>query len=186
MAALRRLNLDGNTVVIFTSDNGSLRGAHGLWGKWIPYEESIRVPPIVRDPRAPVASRGGTRDQMTLNTDIAPTILGLAGLPPAEAMQGRGLGPILQDGKIAGRDDWYYEHTYNPNPPRLPIAPSEAVRTRQWKYARYTKETPAFEQLFDLEKDPGERHNLAGHSAHQLTLAKLRTRCAALRAAVNK
>ena len=183
MAALRRLNRDANTVVIFTSDNGSLRGAHGLWGKWFPYEESIRVPLIIRDPRMPAASRGATRDQMTLNIDIAPTILGIAGLPPAKRMQGQGLAPILKDPRLAGRDEWFYEHTYNTDPPRLPIPPSEAVRTRQWKYTRYTKETPVFEQLFDLKKDPAESHNLAGNPAHQKTLANLRARCNALRSA---
>ncbi len=183
MAALRRLNRDSNTVVIFTSDNGSMRGAHGLSGKWIPYEESIRVPLIIRDLRMPAASRGSTRGQMTLNIDIAPTLLSLAGLPSTPRMQGIGLAPVLKSAKAAGRDEWYYEHTYDTKPPRLSIPPSEAVRTRFWKYARYTKETPAFEQLFDLRKDPAERHNLAGSAAHQTTLATLRTRCAALRAA---
>lgn len=182
MDTLRRLQRDANTVVIFTSDNGSMRGAHGLWGKWIPYEESIRVPLIIRDPRMPAASRGTTRDQMTLNIDIAPTILGLAGLAPTARMQGRGLAPILKNAKATGRDEWYYEHTYEARPPQLPIAPSEAIRTRDWKYARFTKETPVFEQLFDLRKDPGELNNLVASAAHQSVLAKLRNRCAALRA----
>jgi arylsulfatase A-like enzyme len=185
MDALRRLKRDENTVVIFTSDNGSMRGAHGLWGKWIPYEESIRVPLIIRDPRMPAASRGTTRDQMTLNIDIAPTILGLAGLAPASRMQGRGLAPVLKNAKQAWRDEWFYEHTYDTIPPRLPIPPSEAVRTRDWKYVRYTKQTPVFEQLFDLRKDPAERINLASSSSHRSTLAKLQSRCEALRAAAD-
>lgn len=183
MDTLRRLKRDSNTVVIFTSDNGSMRGAHGLWGKWIPYEESIRVPLIIRDPRMPAASRGSTRDQMTLNIDLAPTILGLAGLAPAKRMQGRGLAPVLQNAKAAWRDEWYYEHTYETKPPVMPIPPSEAVRTQSWKFARYTKETPVFEQLFDLRNDPAERNNLAASPAHRTTLSKMRARCEALRAA---
>jgi arylsulfatase A-like enzyme len=181
MAALRRLRLDGNTVVIFTSDNGSMRGAHGLWGKWIPYEESIRVPLIVRDPRA-TNTRGSTCDQMTLSIDMAPTMLRLAGVAPSARMQGQDLGPVLRDGKRAGREEWFYEHTYRTPPSRLPIAMSEAVRTRRWKYARYTSETPVYEQLFDLQADPRERRNLAGQAADAQMLAKLRGRCDALRA----
>lgn len=181
MAALRKSNRDGDTVVIFTSDNGSMRGAHGLWGKWIPYEESIRVPLIIRDPRRASGVRGSTRDQMTLNIDIAPTILGLAGVPSSPGMQGRSLEPVLRDAKSPSREEWFYEHTYETPPARLPIPPSEAVRTPQWKYARYTTQKPVYEQLFDLKADPTERRNLAGDAAHQSTLAKLRSRCDTLR-----
>jgi arylsulfatase A-like enzyme len=181
MATLKELHRDQDTVVIFTSDNGSMRGAHGLWGKWIPYEESIRVPLIIRDPRLPAGQRGGTRDQMTLNIDMAPTMLTLAGLAPAAGMQGRDLGPIVRNQKPAWRSEWFYEHTYRTPPARLPIAMSEAVRTARWKYARYTSEKPVFEQLFDLQADPQERRNLAGVEAHQAMLAKMRGRCDALR-----
>ena len=80
MAALAELGLDQNTVVIFTSDHGALRGAHGLTGKWIMYEESIRIPLIVHDPRLPQSLRGTRREQMVLNIDMAPTLLEMAGL----------------------------------------------------------------------------------------------------------
>lgn len=182
MDALRRIGHDQNTVVIFTSDNGSMRGAHGLSGKWIPYEESIRVPMIVRDPRLSANLRGGTRDEMTLSIDVAPTILSLAGLAPSPRMQGRDLIPLVRNQKPAWREDWFYEHTYNTPPARLPIPASEAVRTTRWKYVRYTSEKPAYEQLFDLQADPIERHNLAALPAHKATLAKLRARCDALKA----
>ena len=182
METLRRLKRDQNTVVIFTSDNGSMRGAHGLWGKWIPYEESIRVPLIIRDPRAANSSRGSVRDQMTLNIDMVPTILGLAGLAPAAGMQGRDLAPVLRNAKATGRDEWFYEHTYPAGPNQLPIAPSEAVRTSRWKYVRYIGESPVFEQLFDLKTDPMELHNLVGVKAHQKTLVGLRARHAVLKA----
>ena len=152
-----------------------------MWGKWIPYEESIRVPMIVRDPRM-AGLRGGTREEMTLSIDVAPTILGLAGLEAAGRMQGRDLGPVVRNEKPKWRQEWFYEHTYQTPPPRLPIAQSEAVRTRDWKYVRYTSETPVYEQLFDLKRDAAERRNLAGEAAHKQTLAKLRRRCDALRA----
>jgi len=180
MEALRRSGLDRNTVVIYTSDNGSMRGAHGLGGKWIAYEESIRVPMIVRDPRLPASLRG-TRDEMTLNIDVAPTILRLAGLAPAARMQGRDLMPVVRNEKPAWREDWFYEHTYRTPPTRLPIPASEAVRSKRWKYVRYTSEQPVYEQLFDLEADPRELKNLAAAGEHKATLAKLRARCDVLK-----
>ncbi|MBL8177136.1 MAG: sulfatase [Bryobacterales bacterium] len=177
MEALRRTGADSNTVVIFTSDNGSMRGAHGLHGKWIAYEESIRVPMIVRDPRLRPALRGGVRRQMTLNIDIAPTLLALAGIAAPPLMQGRNLMPVVTGANAAWREDWFYEHTYNTPPSRLPIPSCEALRTRRWKYVRYTSPNPAFEQLFDLQTDPGERRNLAPLTAHKPLLERLRLRC---------
>jgi arylsulfatase A-like enzyme len=180
MALLRELNRDSNTVVIFTSDNGSFRGAHGFLGKWIMYEESIRVPFIIRDPRLSARLRGVRRKEMTLNIDVAPTILSLAGVPVPSAMQGRDLTPLLTQPARNWRQDWYYEHTYKTPPPRLPIAVSEGVRTTRWKYIRYPEVSPVFEQLFDLAADPLERDNLAGQPRHAKTLAGLRERCTQL------
>jgi arylsulfatase A-like enzyme len=143
VAALEELGLDDNTVVIFTSDHSSLRGTHGLFGKWIMYEESIRAPLIVRDPRLPAELRGTRRDQMVLNIDLA---------------------------------EWFYEHTYNTQPPRRPIAKSEGVRTERWKYIRYIERDPSYEQLFDLKSDPGEERNLATLVKHAGVLADMRAR----------
>ena len=181
MKVLKELGRDENTMVIFTSDNGNLQGEHGLQGKWIMYEESIRVPLIIRDPRLPANLRGGVRDQMALNIDLAPTMLKMAGVPVPGVMQGRDLGPVLQNARQPWREDWYYEHTYKTVAPRRPIASTEGVRTTKWKYTRYTDQTPVFEQLFDLSSDPNERNNLAGLPAHRKTLEKLRKRCATLR-----
>ena len=137
MAALRELKLDDNTVVIFTSDNGEFGGSHGLSGKWLAYEESMRVPLIIRDPRLPARLRGSRREQMALNIDLAPTMLRLGGVPVPPVMQGRDLGPLLSGSPAGWRDDWYYEHTYIPEDDRPLIARSEGVRTTRWKYIRY-------------------------------------------------
>ncbi len=186
MAALKELGLDDNTVIIYTSDHGSLRGAHGLTGKWIMYEESIRVPLIIRDPGLPANLRGSQREEMALNIDMAPTMLGLAGAPVPATMQGRDLGPLVSNEPVKWRDNWFYEHTFNTPPTRLPIARSEGVRTTTWKYIRYTDQEPPheqlYEQLFDLANDPLERRNLAGEKAHEKTLGELRARWRELRA----
>jgi arylsulfatase A-like enzyme len=179
--ALKELKLEQNTVIVFTSDNGTLRGAHGLTGKWIMYEESIRVPLIIYDPRLPARLRGVRRSQMTLNIDLAPTMLSLGGVPVPARMQGRDLGPLLSGRPGQWRQDWYYEHTFMPKPPSLPIARSEGVRCERWKYIRYIDETPPYEQLFDLANDPQERRNLAGESNHQVRLTRMRARWQELR-----
>jgi len=174
--ALKDLGLDQNTVIIHTSDNGSMEGAHGLAGKWIMYEESIHVPLIIRDPRLPASTRG-RRGQMALNIDLAPTILALAGVPIPAGMQGMDLQPVLRDPNARGRADWYYEHVYTTPPSRKPIPKCEGVRTERWKYIRYTEPQPPLEQLFDLAADPQEEHDLAREAVHAETLAKLRIRC---------
>ncbi len=175
--ALKARGLDENTVVIFSSDNGSMLGAHGLSGKWIMYEESIRVPLIIRDPRLPASQQGRRCDKMVLSIDLAPTMLALAGVAIPDSMQGSDLIPLLRNEPVDWRTDWYYEHTYNTNPPRRPIVKVEGVRTERWKYTRYPEIVPIAEQLFDLEEDPLERVNLAADSAYQPTLRQLRTRC---------
>ena len=68
-------------MVIYSSDHGSMLGAHGPVGKWLMYEESIRVPLIIRDPRLPAKLRGRRCDKMALSIDLAPTMLALAGVP---------------------------------------------------------------------------------------------------------
>ncbi|MEM6981355.1 MAG: sulfatase-like hydrolase/transferase, partial [Planctomycetota bacterium] len=77
------------TMIIFTTDNGYYHAEHGLADKWYPHQESIRVPLIVFDPRLPDAQRGRTHDAMTLNVDLAPTMLTSCGLSVPETMQGR-------------------------------------------------------------------------------------------------
>ncbi len=176
MDALRQSGHDERTVVIFTSDNGEFQGAHGLTGKWLMYEESIRVPLIIRDPRLPAELRGRRCEEMALSVDLAPTMLGLAGVPIPDTMQGRDLGPLVRGERVAWRDDWYYEHTYA-HPPQHRIPKTEGVRTKQWKYTRYTDFTPPYEQLFDLAADPQELKNVADDPAHAEILDKLRKRC---------
>ncbi|QDU88935.1 Arylsulfatase [Pirellulimonas nuda] len=177
LAALKRLKLDQNTIVIFSSDHGSLLGDHGLTGKWLMYENSIRVPLIILDPRNPSKNATQPRDQMALSIDLAPTMLSLAGIAPPASMQGRDLTPVLREPEAPLREDFYYRHVYTPDPPRLSIAVTEGVRTQRWKYIRYPETDPVYEQLFDLEHDPLELKNLAEVPRHASQLEQLRTRC---------
>ncbi len=162
-----------NTVIVFSGDNGFYLGEHGLAGKWFAHEESIRVPMIVYDPRWGAGVRGSRRKEMTLNVDIAPTLLEAAGIAPPVEMQGRSLYPLAEGKSAARRKDWYYEHEFTA---AGWIPPSEGVRSERWKYARYTATKPEFEELYDLGADPLEERNLAKSAAHAAQLAEMRKR----------
>ena len=170
---LEEQGVSDNTLILFTSDNGHFKGEFGLAGKWMMYEPSIRVPGIAYDPRLPPARRGRSNDAMIITPDFSATIVAAAGVPVPARYQGRSLLPLLQESDPPWREDWFYEHPYEH---KGKIEPCEGVRTRRWKYTRYYRQKPVFEELFDLDTDPLERHNLAGDPAHKATLDQLRKR----------
>jgi arylsulfatase A-like enzyme len=169
-AELSRRGFADNTIIVFTSDNGMLLGEHGLTDKWFMFEESIRIPLVVYDPRLPARLRGQVRQEMTLNVDIAPSLFEFAGISPPVGTQGRSFVPLVRGGRTAWRQDWYYEHRFQ----HKGIPTSEGVRTENWKYIRYPGRN--HEELFDLAKDPLEETNLAPVQSDQLE--RLRKRCA--------
>lgn len=176
-AALAERGLDRNTVIVFTSDNGFFLGEYGLAGKWLQYEESIRVPLVVHDPRIPADGRAAVRAGMAMNIDLAPTLLGLAGAAVPPSMQGRSLVPLLETGARPWREECFFEHHFANDPDgRVFIPGSDAVRTDRWKYVCYDHGVPAYEELFDLRDDPGETRNLAGDAGHADTLNGFRER----------
>lgn len=178
LAELEKQGLRENTLVIFTGDNGYFHGEHGLADKWYPHEESIRVPLIVRDPRA--AGKAGTADDFVLNVDLAPTILGAAGIAAPARMQGRDCSPLyLAKDKPAWRTEFFYEHAIIKNKSFIPA--SEALVRKDWKFMHW----PDFgrDQLFDLKADPFEENDLAADPAQKEQLAEMRGRFAELKAA---
>jgi arylsulfatase A-like enzyme len=169
---LARLGLDGNTVIIYTSDNGYFLGERGYADKWLMYEPSIRVPLVVFDPRAPRADRGLVRRDMVLNIDLGPTFMDLAGIAVPRQVQSRGLKPLLGRRSQAWRSAIFCEELWDhPEIPR-----SECVRTERWKYIQYPGH-PEYVELFDLASDPDEKRNLAGDPGYACVLAELRERC---------
>ena len=174
--ALRAEGCAENTIVVFTGDNGYFLGEHGLADKWYAYEESLRVPLVVHDPRLPAARRGQRCDDWVLNVDFAPTFCALAGLPPPAAMQGRNLLPLLR-GQVP--TDWRIDFLYQFKWGSESIPASEGVCSKDWKYIRWV--VSGTEELFDLRSDPHEAHNLAPDPAHAADLARLRARCAVLK-----
>jgi arylsulfatase A-like enzyme len=170
---LEQRGLATNTVIVFTSDNGFALGDRGLADKWFLYEESIRVPLFIADLRQPARKHARDVMRMTLNIDVAPTLLDYAGLPVPAEMQGRSLRPLVEKAEVrAWRTDFLYEHHFGPKI----IPPSEGVRNERWKYVRYVSESPVIEELFDLKRDPWEARNLAGEAKHAAMLTEMRER----------
>jgi arylsulfatase A-like enzyme len=175
---LRAQGVYDNTMIVFIGDNGYFQADRGLADKWYPYEESIRVPLVVRDPRLPARRRGITRDQFALNLDVAPTIVAAAGLPIPKEMQGRDLSPLyLQTRAPSWRDTFFYEHPTVLGKDRIPS--SQGVIRRDWKYVEW----PEFDyrQLFDMKDDPGEIRNLAGNPDHATQQMRMRQQLEAWR-----
>lgn len=171
VAELEKRGLAGNTVIVFTADNGFALGDRGMADKWFMYEEDIRVPAFIYDPRAPKAVAGQRSKAMVLNVDFAPTMLELAGIPAPKPMQGRSLVPLLK-GEVP--KDWRTEFFYEHHSVAARIPKSEGVRTERWKYLRWIAETPVKEELYDLQADPLEERNLLADPKHTALLAELR------------
>ena len=180
LETLEQQKLLENTIIIFTADNGYALADRGMADKWYAYEEDLRVPLIIRDPRLP-ERRGQTVDAMALNVDLAPTMLDLAGIPVPKAMQGRSLKPLLE-GEVP--QDWRTEYFYEHHSVKDRIPPSEAVRTQRWKYIRWMEPNPLVEELYDLESDPLEEHNLIADPQHAAILKELREKWSHYRAAL--
>jgi arylsulfatase A-like enzyme len=173
LAAVKQIGAQDNTIVIVTADHGSIYGEHGLGGKWLMYEESIRRATIIADPRLPFARFGTTREEMVLSVDIHPTIVDIAGEKIPPYIQGTSLLPLVRGENPSWRPEWYYRFH---NEPTALIVPSEGIRNKNWKYIRYIQSDPLCEQLFDLSADPIETQNLAQAPQHAKTLDELRQR----------
>jgi arylsulfatase A-like enzyme len=191
---LRELGLAGNTLIVYSADNGILHGEYGYGGKCLLYEPAIHVPLIIHDPR-PGAPRGKrVREALAVSPDVAPTSLDLCGLTPPPRMQGRSLTPLMRDANAPWREDFFCEsHILFQS---YPI--TQGVRSQRWKYIRYWPLRPvpkdyreilnlglngeplAYEELYDLRNDPHEQVNLAGAAEHRAIIERLRTRCVEL------
>jgi arylsulfatase A-like enzyme len=172
--SLKEQGLLERTLIIFTSDNGYYLGDYGLADKWFMHEPSIRVPLVIVDPRLPADKRGKRVEELALNVDIAPTILGAAGVEAPATMQGLDLlSPALAKQRAA-RKEFYYEHPFK----HEDIPQTTGVRGERFKYARYEHEEEVVEQLFDLRDDPHEERDLAGDAAHATELDHWRRRLA--------
>jgi N-acetylglucosamine-6-sulfatase len=159
LRALRETGQLDDTIVVFASDNGYFYGEHGLSvERRLAYEESIRMPLLMRYPKAIKA--GTTRDEIALNIDLAPTLLEMAGVAVPGAMQGRSLAPLLNGKRPAWRESFLIEYYSDKVFPRILQMGYKAVRNGRWKYIHYL-ELEGMNELYDLKADPYEMKNLA-------------------------
>lgn len=173
LKALEEAGLAENTIIVYTADNGYYLGDRGFQGKWSHFEESLRVPLVVYDPRLPKDKRGRVVPQMALNVDLPATFVDWAEAAKPAAYEGSSLAPLVRGEAPEGwRKSFFCEH--------VDLAPSitwEGIRGQRYVYARYFDQKPPFEFLHDLDSDPDELKNLALDPANASTLKEMRELC---------
>jgi len=164
---LKQKGIEGNTVIILMGDNGYFLGERQFAGKWLMYDNSIRVPLIVYDPRH---SQKNQVDEMVLNIDVPSTIVDLAEVDLPPSWQGKSLMPLVnQEVNTIERDTVLIEHLWDFEH----IPPSEGVRTEEWKYFRYVNDK-TLEELYHLKNDPQEKNNLIGDEKYTSVVKALK------------
>jgi len=167
LAAAGRLS---HTLIFFTADNGFLLGEHRLLGKLVPYEESIRVPFVVRYDAAVTAP--GSIEELALNIDLAPTIVDVSGTQSDISFDGRSLAPLLVDPAGDWRTMFLVEHDRYPDVPAYC-----ALRTGTRLFVRYAT---GEEELYNLVRDPAELVSRLSFSGISTLRDELRELCAPL------
>ncbi len=166
---LEELNILDNTIIVFGSDNGFFIGSHQRGDKRLMYEESIRIPLIVRYPK--LIKPGSTNSEMVLNIDVAPTLLELADAEVPGEMQGTSLLPLLKNELPDWRKSFMYEYFQESYAPGFVTV--TGVRTTKFKYIE-NYEVNDISELYDLENDPGEMNNLINSPQYQLIKSELK------------
>lgn len=167
LAALERLGLDDNTIVVFTADHGEMLGDFGFFFKSCMYEGAAHVPLIVRMP----GGRTGTSDALVGLQDIMPTLCSVAGVEPPNPVDGRSLLPYLEAGTgspAGSTSDRELFVSYSLD------SPNQTAMITDGRFKYVYNERGGVEELYDLGDDPREEYNVAGDAAHAARAAELR------------
>jgi arylsulfatase A-like enzyme len=176
LSYLEEHELAENTLVIYTSDQGFFLGDHNWYDKRFMYEESLRMPLLMRWPAKIKA--GSVSSAIVLNVDFAPTLLNAAGIERPGDMQGESfLAALRGEGLVGWRESMYYRYYHYPQDHN--VQPHYGVRTERFKLI-YFPQLDAWE-LYDLLNDPHELQNLAGEPDHKRTLDDLKQELERLR-----
>lgn len=171
LEAIERSGRADNTVILFMGDNGYYKGDRGFAGKWSHFEESLRVPLVIYDPRHVTDEKNRTSDAITLNLDIAPTLLDLAGIDAPEHYQGKSMVPLIDSPSANwSRDSFSCEHLMD----NKSIPKWEGIRNKRFTYAKYFEQDPPYEFLHDRIADPDQTKNFANDPNYSKELAELR------------
>jgi len=166
---LEDLKIMDNTVLVYGSDNGFFLGAHQRGDKRLMYEESLRVPLIIRYPE--LIKSGDKNSAMVLSIDVAPTMLELAGGTIPKEMQGNSLVPLLKNEPVNWRESFMYEYFQEAYAPGFVTV--AGARTKRYKYIESPERFEDINELYDLENDPGEMDNLINSPAYQVIKAEM-------------
>ncbi len=169
---LGRNGLKNNTMIAFTSDHGEMLGDHHLWRKTYAYEASARIPLLIRPAAGMELPTNVNRGHVCGWEDIMPTFLDAAGAPIPDSVEGKSLLPIMRDESSPWREYYHHEHA----PCYAPDNCYECLTTEKWKYI--WNPVTGDQQLFDLEQDPDECHDLAGQQVYAEELAGWRAKLA--------
>ncbi|MDB4429542.1 sulfatase [bacterium] len=158
-----------NTIVLYLGDNGFIFGEHGLIDKRCAYEESVRIPMLMRYPKA---IKGGTVvGKIVANIDVAPTLLNASGATPLADIDGESFWPLATGETLPDwRDYLLYEYYWERNYPQTPT--THAVIGERYKYIRYHGVWDT-DELYDTKADPHERQNLFNDPKHQERIAEM-------------
>ena len=163
MDYLREHGLLDNTLIVYTSDQGFYMGEHGWFDKRFMYEESLNTPLVMRLPQG--LNRRGEVQEMVQNIDYAPTFLELAGAKIPADIQGESLVPVLRGEKEVARwRDAIYYHFYE-YPAEHSVKRHYGIRTQRYKLIHFYHDIDEWE-LFDLQADPQEMHNVYGDPSY--------------------
>lgn len=170
LTALEKSGLLDDTLIIYASDHGDHLGERGLWWKHTFYEESVKVPLVMRLPGSLPA--GEDRQQVVNLVDLSQTILEAMGTDVLPHADGRSFWQVAQDDNAPWENMTFSEYCTDPVPHWTGGRPVQQrmIRSDNWKLSIYDGDPP---QLFDLENDPDELRDLAGHFEHQETLDRL-------------
>lgn len=176
---LERLGLAQNTVVVFLSDHGYHLGEHGQWQKMTVFEETARVPLIVRAPGMKAAGR--TTGRLAELVDVYPTVADLCGLPAPKTLEGASLRPLLDNPEMAWKKGAFTQVIHNRKGGRgTKVGGKEggvmgrSVRTEQFRYTEWGEGGADGAELYDHSADPLELRNLAGEAAQAAKVAELK------------
>jgi len=173
---LKENNLEENTIIVLTSDQGFYLGDHGFFDKRFIYEESLRMPFMVRYPKKVKA--GSINEDIITNIDFAPTLLELAGITTEQKMQGTSFVPVLEGNTPEDWQEEMYYHYYE-FPFWHHVQPHYGIRTQKYTLAHFYYNIDVWE-LYDLEKDPSQMNNIINDPAYAEIITELKADLKAL------
>lgn len=163
-------NMTQNTMIIVTSDQGFYLGDHGFFDKRFIYDESLKMPFLVRFPK--VVKSGSENKDIISNIDFAPTLLDFAGINKPEGVQGNSFKKILEGNTPSDWRQSMYYHYYE-WPFWHHVQPHYGIRTQKYTLAHFYYSIDVWE-LYDLQKDPKQIHNEINNPEYQDTIVKLK------------